>query len=327
MTRLLRRAFVSLVSFSVFVLASVIVMEDYAEARAGGGRSGGFRGSRSSDSPSQSSPGYSSQPRRDSLAPQSSPFSSPAGGFMRGLGTAVLGGFLGSMLFSGLAHAGGLGGLGGSGFGMFELLLLAGLGYFLYRRFMAPAATTATATGFGSTQSQRTNYQAPTNFGYQSPTSAPAPETPASDRVNYRSLTAMDQNFTPERFLQTAQDLFFKIQGAWNKQDTTTLHTLCGTGLMQVWEEELNNLRARGQQNKMENIALRESDVMEVWTESGQDFISVRLLANLLDYTVDTKNGAVVSGSDTDTIQFEEYWTFSRPVGPNTWKLSAVQQA
>lgn len=325
MTRLLHRAFVSLVSFSVFILASVIIFEDYAEARAGGGRSGGFRGSRSFDSPSQSSPSYSSQPRRDSFAPspQSAPFSSPAGGFMRGLGTAVLGGFLGSMLFSGLAHAGGFGGLGGSGFGMFELLLLAGLGYFLYRRFMTPAA----ATGFGSTQYQRTNYQAPTNFGYQAPTSAPVPEAPPIDRVNYRSLTAMDQNFTPEQFLKTAQDLFFKIQGAWNKQDVTTLRSLCGDALMQTWEEELNNLRTRGQQNKMENIALRESQIMEVWTESGQDYISVRLLANLLDYTVDAKSGTVVNGSDTDTVQFEEYWTFSRPVGPNTWKLSAVQQA
>jgi predicted lipid-binding transport protein (Tim44 family) len=309
----------------VLVFASVIICEDYAEARAGGGRSGGFRGSRSFDSPSRSAPNYSTQPRQDSFTPsrQSSPFSSPTGGFMRGLGTAVLGGFLGSMLFSGLAHAGGFGGLGGSGFGLFELLLLAGLGYFLYRRFMMPAA----ATGFGSMQHQRTNYQAPTNFDYQSPTNAPVPEVPTSTTLDYRTLTAMDQNFTPERFLATAQDLFFKIQGAWNKQDVTNLRSLCGNELMQVWEEELNNLHARGQQNKMENIALRESKITEAWTESGQDYITIRLLANLLDYTVDTKSGAVVSGSDSDAIQFEEYWTFSRPVGPNAWKLSAVQQA
>jgi DNA-binding NarL/FixJ family response regulator len=39
------------------------------------------------------------------------------------------------------------------------------------------------------------------------------------------------------------------------------------------------------------------------------------------------KSGAVVNGSNADPIQFEEYWTFSRPVGPNAWKLSAVQQA
>jgi predicted lipid-binding transport protein (Tim44 family) len=79
--------------------------------------------------------------------------------------------------------------------------------------------------------------------------------------------------------------------------------------------------------NRMENIALRESEISEVWTENGEDFITVRLHANLLDYTVDAKTGAVVSGSNSEPIEFEEYWTFSRPVGPNAWKLAAVQQA
>jgi len=321
----LHRLLLSTVGLLVLLCASLVVLEDYAEARAGGGRSGGFRGSRSYQSPAPQAPGYSNQQRRDSMAPtpQSTPLAPRTGGFLRGLGTAMLGGFLGSLLFSSLAHAG-FGGLGGSGFGLFEVLLLAGLGYFLYRRFVSPAA----ATGYGSAQYQRTNYQAPTSFGYQAPAGAPAQtEEPSHERVNYRTLTAMDQTFTPEQFLETAQDTFFKVQGAWNKQDVTTLRSLCGTELMQIWEQELNDLRSRGQQNKMENIALRESEITEVWTETGQDYISVRLLANLLDYTVDTKNGAVVSGSDSDPVQFEEYWTFSRPVGPNSWKLSAVQQA
>jgi predicted lipid-binding transport protein (Tim44 family) len=321
MTVLLRRMLLTAIGFLAFLVSSLVVFEDYAEARAGGGRSGGFRGSRSYDSPAQSAPNYSAQPRRDST-PQAAPMAPATGGFMRGLGTAMLGGFLGSMLFSSLAHAG-IGGFGGSGFGLVELLLLAGLGYFLYRRFVSPAA----ATGYGSMPFQGNPSQTPYRFDYQAPSRVPVQEPAANNQIDYRTLTALDQNFTPEQFLKTAQDLFFKIQGAWNKQDTTALRSLCGTELMQTWEEELNNLRAREQQNKMENIALRESEITEVWTESGQDYITVRLLANLLDYTVDAKSGAVVSGSDAEAVQFEEYWTFSRPVGPNPWKLSAVQQA
>ena len=68
---------------------------------------------------------------------------------------------------------------------------------------------------------------------------------------------------------------------------------------MQSWQEELSRLSARGQQNRMENIALSSSEITEAWTESGQDFITVRLNANLLDYTVDRNSGAVVSGSAT----------------------------
>ncbi|MBM4255552.1 MAG: Tim44 domain-containing protein [Deltaproteobacteria bacterium] len=325
MTVLVRRLLLSAIGFFAFLFASVVVFEEYAEARAGGGRSGGFRGSRSYDSPSHSAPGYANPQRQNAVpsTPQAAPMAPQAGGFMRGLGTAMLGGFLGSMLFSSLAHAGGFGGLGGSGFGLFELVLLAGLGYFLYKKFMTPAA----ATGYGSMPYRQTNYQAPNTFGSQAPVNAPFQATPSSDHVDYRTLSAMDPDFSSEKFLKTAQDLFFKIQGAWNKQDTTTLRSLCGNELMQMWEEEINNLRSRGQQNKMENIALRESTITEAWTESGEDFITIKLLANLLDYTVETKSNTVVSGSDSDSVQFEEYWTFSRSVGPNSWKLSAVQQA
>ena len=296
-----------------------IIFETYADARAGGGRSGGFRGSRSYTSPSK--PAQPSPARREaSPQPQQpSPMMPQSGGFMRGLGVAVLGGFLGSMLFSGLANAGGLGGLGGSGFGMIEMLLLAGLGYFLYSKFRRPAV----ASGFGSMQ-----YQSAEPYPQYSSASAPAQDTPSvNNPVDFRSLTLMDRSFDPDRFLKSAQDIFFKVQGAWNKQDTASLSSLCGRELMGTWEEELSQLRARNQQNRMENIALRESEISEAWTENGEDFITVRLYANLLDYTVDAKTGAVVNGSNSDPIEFQEYWTFNRPVGPNAWKLAAVQQA
>jgi predicted lipid-binding transport protein (Tim44 family) len=240
---------------------------------------------------------------------------------MRTFGTAMLGGFLGSMLFSGLANAAGFGGLGGSGFGLIELLLLAAVGFFLYRRFRAPAAASSHGTieYHGLPREQA-------DIGSQAPTGAIA-AAQSYEQIDYRSLTMMDRGFDPQQFLKTAQDIFFKVQGAWNKQDIGALRALCGTELMKTWEEELAVLHGRGQRNKMENVALRESEISEVWTENGEDYITVRLLANLLDYTSDVKTGAVVTGSNSEPVEFEEYWTFTRQVGPHAWKLAAVQQA
>lgn len=113
----------------------------------------------------------------------------------------------------------------------------------------------------------------------------------------------------------------------WNRQDAAALRSLCGSELMRTWEQELADLRARGRKNRMDNIVLRSSEITEVWTETGQDYITVRLQANLLDYTVDEKSGAVLDGSDSEPVEFEEFWTFSRSVGPNPWNLAAVQQA
>ncbi len=49
-----------------------------------------------------------------------------------------------------------------------------------------------------------------------------------------------------------------------------------------------------------------------------------RISANLLDYTVDESTGQVISDSKADPVKFEEYWTFTRPIGHHAWKLSAI---
>jgi predicted lipid-binding transport protein (Tim44 family) len=63
-----------------------------------------------------------------------------------------------------------------------------------------------------------------------------------------------------------------------------------------------------------------------VWQETGQDYATVSIYANLLDYTVDDLSGEVVSGSKAEPIKFEEFWTFTRPVGNKSWQLSAINQ-
>ena len=57
-----RRTVLAVLGLFAFIGLAQIVMESYAEARAGGGRSGGFRGSRSYRAPSSPSQTNPSQP-------------------------------------------------------------------------------------------------------------------------------------------------------------------------------------------------------------------------------------------------------------------------
>jgi len=127
----MKRYFVKVMTVMAAVLfLSITVMELNAEARAGGSRSFGSRGSRSYSRPA-TAPTYQSRPQ---AAPAPGAFQQPAGGgFMRSMAGGMMGGMLGSMLFSGSAGAGGVGGGTGGGIGMFEIILLAGGGYLLYR--------------------------------------------------------------------------------------------------------------------------------------------------------------------------------------------------
>jgi predicted lipid-binding transport protein (Tim44 family) len=326
-----------LVIFAVFIFLFFGFLELDAFARAGGGRSSGSRGSRPSapsrsySSPSQpkSDPGsYGTQTRPAN--PQPGPFQQPSsGGFLRGLAGGVMGGFLGAMLFRGLGFAGTGGGLGG-GIGLFEILLGAGLlfgvyWYFKNRRRVALAEN-------GSNAGTQYYYGNPGPQTYASGQSqrpiAEAASARSSDvDLGFQYIRQMDPTFEEGDFRETCSDIFFKIQAAWANRDLEPAKSLLTSEMHSTFKVDLDELKREKKVNRLENIAVRSVDLVEVWQESGSDYITVRFLANLLDYTVEEATGNMISGSKVDPVKFEEHWTFTRPIGNHSWRLSAIQQA
>jgi predicted lipid-binding transport protein (Tim44 family) len=295
------------------------VFERYADARAGGGRSMGSRGSRSV-SPSRST---QSSPTRQQAAPIQQPGAQPmqqpaGGGFFRNMAGGVLGGMLGGMLLGSLF--GMKGGLGGGGFGLIEILLLAGGGFLLYRMFIKKKAQTNPASSYY----QQGYSQPQAESEYQSP----QPIQPAVNDIatGISNIRQMDSSFNEDRFTDMAMDFFFKIQGAWMNRDITPVKNLLTDEMAANLQKDIAEMLRDGRVNRLENIAVRTVDIDEAWQESGQDFISVRIYANLLDYTTDDKTGGVITGSKTEPVKFEEHWTFTRNVGNNPWRLAAIEQ-
>lgn len=309
---------VSTVCAAVLFL-SITVLELNAEARVGGSRSSGSRGSRSYSKPAST---YSQPSQtRQQAAPAPSPFQQQAGGgFMRSIAGGIMGGMLGSMLFSSFAGAGaGMGGMGGGGIGLFEIALLAGIGYLIYRFIKKKRADSAIAPN------GRPMYQ---EVSAPLLSSAHQIDEPALDQVDtgLAHIRQMDASFDENRFNDTIMDMFFKIQGGWMNRDLSPVSGLLTDEMKLVFQEDLDRLLRDRQVNRLENIAVRKVDIVEIWQESGQDYITASIYANLLDYTTDDATGAVVSGSKTEPVKFEEFWTVTRPVGNNQWKLSAINQ-
>jgi predicted lipid-binding transport protein (Tim44 family) len=311
----------------VALALSPVLYVGEAWARAGGGSSSGSRGSRSYSSPSRppsSSPASPSQPASPGLQ-QPAPARPGWGGTMGGmLGGLLLGGLLGGLLF----------GHGGGGFGMLEVLIIGGLAWFAisYMRRQQAAAPSgyATSGAYGSAPASRYDPAPAGGTAVPAGGGTATMEAPAARSDLDRGLAhirQMDPGFDPRAFSETASDVFFKVQGAWTARSMAGVSSLLMPEMSGTLQRDCDRLKAERKVNRLENIAVRSAEVTEAWQESGQDFVTVHFLASLLDYTTDESGAQVLEGSRTEPVKFEEYWTFTRPVGPAAFRLSAIQQA
>lgn len=306
--------------FATLLMVMVVFMESDASARFGGGRSFGSRGARSYSRPA--SP-YSRPAQSQPSQPYSRPYQQqPAGGgFFRNMAGGIIGGMLGGMLFRGLGFAGG--GIGGSGIGLFEIILIGGICFFIYRMIKRRRDESVSSQGvydLGGYRQGSVPPPPPQDFtgGYESGEPAPS--------AGLAHIRQMDSSFDEKRFTDNVMDIFFKLQSAWMNRDMAPAAPLVTEEMRATLQGDIDRMLGEKRVNRLENIAVRSVDIVEAWQEEGQDYVTARIYANLLDYTTDDATGSVVEGSRTDPVKFEELWTFSRPVGNNPWKLSAINQ-
>ncbi|MBF0342021.1 MAG: Tim44 domain-containing protein [Magnetococcales bacterium] len=311
---------------------------DAEAGRFGGGTSTGARGSRSFSTPQEAAPRsgmHQSAPASPGMASPANPVATPprtsgfASGLMGGIGGLLLGGMLGSMLFGGA----------GSGMGFLEIILLAGLGWFLYKRFFSkpsvpqtismPAPATAQAgptTGRVSLEkhpdlssAQYQGSELPRTFAMGAPV----------DEVSQglARIASMDPRFNEAYFINGAQGAFKSIQSAWSDWSVERLRPLLTDRMWQLIEQQAKERQAAGRRDIIEKIQFQTAEVSEAWQEAGEDWITVHFKVDLVEYETDVA-GHVLNGNPNQSSTVEEYWTFCRPVGssnPN-WFLSAIQQ-
>jgi predicted lipid-binding transport protein (Tim44 family) len=135
-----------------------------------------------------------------------------------------------------------------------------------------------------------------------------------------------DPSFDNAAVAKTATELFIRVQGAWTARDVRPIGALLTPGMQAELQRDCEQMKAKGRVNRLDDIAVRTADVVEGWNEQGQDYVTVRIEAHVLDYTTDEKTGQVVEGNASEPVTFEEFWTFTRPQWAKTWRLSAIRQ-
>jgi len=309
----------ALLLMSGLSLASLLLLDNATVwARAG---SGGSRGSRSYSSPA--TPSSPSSPSPVTTPPPSSsqqPMQRPGmfGGLMGGIAGFALGGLLGSMLF------GGMGGGFGGGVGLLELLLIGGAIFFLFRMLRGRPAVRPEPAYAGAGSAYNAGGQGWSTAGGGTTLEVP-PSVSDLDR-GIEHIRGMDASFDPDGFVEFAKGAFGDVQGGIVKRDLSGVQDRLTPQEYARLQAQCDQLRGARRTNRIERVRINRAQMTEAWQESGQDWVTVYLSVSMVDYTVDDATGAVVEGSATP-VDIEEYWTFTRPVGPKPWRLSAIQTA
>jgi predicted lipid-binding transport protein (Tim44 family) len=313
MLAMMKRCTPFLLVFFALTFMEAGITTEYADARS---KSGG----RSFSSPANRPAQQQAPSQLNQRQQQSQP-----GGFGRGLMGGLLGGAIGGMLF------GSLFGAGGSGMGMLlPMLLLGGVGYFLYRRFVNRPAAPSSA-GYQPPSSPNLFQGGAGSFGGGSVPPMPpvSPMTPlhATDALEQglAEIRLNDPGFDEKYFLEVASDVFFKVQAGWMRKDLSAYRHLLGSQLAEEYDRHFTKMQELGQSNKLESIAVRKVEIVAAGSDNGEDFLTVLFTANLLDYTVDDTTGAVVEGSMTEPVKFAEKWTWARPIRTEEWKLEGIE--
>lgn len=283
------------------------ITADFADARS---RSGGRSFSRSTPAPKAPA---ATQSTSGAQTPNKS-------GFGRGLAGGLLGGALGGMLFGSMFGMG-----SGSGMGILPLLLLGGVGYFFYRRFVKPPVS-------GTYQGYQPPTQAPGSFfsgiqprGLNEAVPPPLGALPGSLDEGLAMIRQTDPGFDVNHFVEVASDVFFKVQAGWMRRDIDSYRHLLGDELAAAYDRQFAEMRELGHINKLESISIRKVEIVAAGQENKEDFVTVLFTANLLDYTVDEHSDALVEGSMTDPVKFAEEWSWARPVGTEAWRLEGIK--
>src|SRR2546425_11967749 len=310
----------ALLLMSGLSLASLLLLDNATVwARAG---SGGSRGTRSYSSPATpSSPSSPSQVTTPPPASSQQPMQRPGmfGGLMGGLAGFALGGLLGSMLFGGM----GGGGFGG-GLGLLELLLIGGAVFFLFRMLRGRQAARPEPAYAGAGSAYNAGGQGWSTAGGGTTLEA-LPSVSDLDR-GIEHIRGMDASFDHDGFAEFAKAAFGDVQGGIVKRDLSGVQDRLTPQEYARLQAQCDQLRGARRTNRIERVRINRAQMTEAWQESGQDWVTVYLSVSMVDYTVDDATGAVVEGSVTP-VDIEEYWTFTRPVGPKPWRLSAIQTA
>lgn len=152
-----------------------------------------------------------------------------------------------------------------------------------------------------------------------------AQRTPDSKLKPINTYTSVDPQFSQSALSNRLSNLYVQMQNGWTNKDISALKPYFTDALFTQYERQLSRYRETSRTNYVDNISVLDCNLRGWYVQDGYDHIIVELRTRIIDYTLDDKTGAVLSGS-RNAEKFMTYeWDLSRKSGIKTESADSVR--
>ena len=179
------------------------------------------------------------------------------------------------------------------------LVIVVAILFFMFRKKKGKGENTSYAN-------QQVNQQAESDF------------TMDYTNVVSEEIRAIDPNFSSDKFIGFAREVFMTIQEAWTNKDWKPIRPFESEALFNQHKQQLDEYIRLGKTNVVEKIAIKHCSLHNFRQDGDKEVLTVWLNAIMRDYVIDdaTKN---VLESDPNRDWFMKYeMVFNRKAGLKT---------
>jgi len=141
-----------------------------------------------------------------------------------------------------------------------------------------------------------------------------------------KQLESEDPLWNHRRMSARIEETFLKVQKAWTERDQNLAKDCMSERIYIKHKMQTDEMLVNGRKNVLAKVNLKEAMIISVsdYKDDSKDSFSAHIKGSMIDYDIDDKTSAVLSGDNSKIESFKEIWHFIR--AGNKWVLDEIDQ-
>lgn len=137
----------------------------------------------------------------------------------------------------------------------------------------------------------------------------------SQSHIYAEKIKEFDPNFSEEKMLSWAKDLFVKLQNAWTARDWEPMRPFETESLFEQHKSQVQGYIDTNRINVMDRIAVNYATIYRFRQEGDRDILEIALKSTMKDYIIDATTKQLLEGSKTQDRITVYKMTFERKTG------------